>query len=95
MFAILTRVETDRVGLSDERTNPLSALLMESAGNPWDTYEQEESCVHSGGCVGRPPSRPFSRRMLSALAERMNRVQLRFSPSRPAWIDCLYRRPVS
>jgi hypothetical protein len=92
LFATLTRVETDRIGLSDERTNPLSALLMEWAGNPWGTYEQEESCVHCGGCVGRPPSPPLSRRMLSALAERMNRVQRRFSPSRPAWIHCLYRR---
>jgi len=95
LFAGLTRVGTDWVGRSDETTNPLSALLMDWAGNPWGTYVQEEPCVHCGSCVGRASPPGLSNRTLCALAERVNRLPRHFSPSRPAWIHCLYRRNVA
>jgi SAM-dependent methyltransferase len=95
LFTGLTRVGTDWVGRSDETTNPLSALLMDWAGNPWGTYVQEEPCVHCGSSVGRPSPPGLSSRMLCALAERVNRLQRHFSPSRAAWIHCLYRGNVA
>jgi len=93
LFAGLSRIDTDRVGRSDEVTNGFSALLMNWAGNPWGTYEQEEACIHCGGKVGPPPASAFPSRVLSAIAERMNRIQRsRFSSARPCWIHCLYRK---
>jgi hypothetical protein len=91
LFHGLRRVRTAWIGRTQDFTNPLSALLMEWSNLPWGTYEQDESCVACGGAIGEPPPRKPIERVLSAAAERLNRLQRRLSAERPCWIHCLYR----
>jgi SAM-dependent methyltransferase len=61
-------LEVSRVGVSTESTNALSARLMELAGNPYGTYEQEEPCVKCGASLGPPPERGIGARVLTRMA---------------------------
>ena len=36
---------------------PLSTLLLDLAGNPFGTYDQEEPCIHCGAKLKPPPRR--------------------------------------
>jgi SAM-dependent methyltransferase len=91
LFPGLTRVRTAWVGHTRWVTNALSAWLMELAGHPWGTYQQDERCIYCGQPVGEPRPRNLTRRVLSAAAERLNRLQRRFTPEQPCWIHCLYQ----
>ncbi len=44
LFPDLKCVTVEHVGTGDGRTNWLSALLMDFAGNPYGTYDQDEAC---------------------------------------------------
>lgn len=92
LFEGLEPSATDWIGLTREATNPLSAWLMEQAGNPWGTYTQDEPCIHCGQAIGDPPPRDLRARLLSAAGERLNRLQQRLSRPRPNWIHRSYRR---
>ena len=52
--------KTPFVGSTNDRTNPLSAWLMDIAGNPWGVYEQDEPCIHCGKRIS-PPDFPAFR----------------------------------
>jgi SAM-dependent methyltransferase len=88
------RVEqVSRVGLVGEATNALSAWLMDLAGNPYGTYEQEEPCVYCGSALGRPPPRSLGQKLLTKLAfwaralspasQRANWIHVQFVPNSP------------
>ena len=55
------------VGETSEGTNALSAWLMDLAGNPYGTYNQEEPCVHCGHRLLPPPPRTLPRKVLTRL----------------------------
>jgi SAM-dependent methyltransferase len=75
------------VGLNNGVTNPVSALLMDAAGNPWGTYGSEEACIHCGAGLAAPPAdRSFWMRLCSALAVRVNRFQMAFTRPHANWI---------
>jgi SAM-dependent methyltransferase len=93
LFAPLELIATSFVGCYADRTNKLAAALMDYGGNPWGSYDQEEPCMHCGAKLVAPARRSFVRRGSSALAERMNRIQRRFSAPRAHWIHLLYRKP--
>jgi len=59
---------TSFVGTSTEKTNALSVLLMDFAGNPYGAYDQEEPCIHCGRSLVQPPERNFSQKVLTKLA---------------------------
>ena len=86
LFGGLRVVARSFVGEDRDATNALSARLMDWAGNPWGTYDQGEGCVHCGARVVAPASRTVLSRVLSGVAERMNRVQSRFTSPHPTWI---------
>ena len=94
LFAGLIRVNTACIGRTSDATNAISARLMDLAGNPWGTYDQEEPCVHCGKAIGKPPPRNLRQRILSASAVRLNRLQKLITRVRPNWIHCVYRVPV-
>lgn len=81
------------VGETRERTNPLSAFLMDLAGNPWGTYSQKETCIYCGARIDPPASRSMFSRICSAAALRINRVQERFTPPHPIWIHLVLEKP--
>ena len=51
-----------------ERTNALSCLLMDWAGNPYGTYSQDEPCIHCGHPLTEPPARGIGARILTKFA---------------------------
>ncbi len=53
------------VGKNSEHTNALSSLLMDWAGNPYGTYEQDEPCIHCGSPLISPPPRNFCKKVLT------------------------------
>ena len=81
------------VGRRTEATNFVSAALMDLAGNPWGTYDQEEPCVHCGArLLPPPPGRPLAAKVCSALAARLNRLQARWTPPRGNWIHLVFSK---
>jgi len=83
---------TSFVGRTKERTNFVSAYLMEKAGNPWGTYEQDESCVHCGNQMIRPGDRTLFEGASARLASILNDVQSLFVPLRPIWIHMVFKK---
>lgn len=80
------------VGTTSERTNPLSAWLMDLAGNPWGVYDQDELCIHCGGQISPPPSRPLAKKLIAALAFKLYQLQSPFNPSHPNWIHMVFQK---
>ena len=85
---ILKRVEL--IGHTVERTNAVSALLMDLAGNPYGTYEQDEGCVHCGASLAPPRARGVLQRIAGAVGSRLTRIQQGFLSVRPIWIHALF-----
>ena len=85
-------ISTTYVGKIVERTNALSALLMDIAGNPWGTYEQEECCVSCGGEISSPRNYSLRSRALSKIASIINRAQNRFTRCSPIWIHMVFTK---
>jgi SAM-dependent methyltransferase len=81
--------EWSYVGKTRERTNFVSALLMDLAGNPFGTYDQEERCVHCGAQLIGPPRRSFPQKVATRIAWALSSVQQRFAPERPKWMHAL------
>lgn len=69
-----------------ERTNAISAFLLDLAGNPWGQYGPDESCVHCGAALLARPDRTPWGRLCSFLAVRVvDRLQPNPLPH-PKWI---------
>jgi len=85
--------EVSFVGTNNEATNPLSAYLMDLAGNPWGSYEQEEGCLHCGARLTPPAVRSPVSRICSAAALAINSLQSRFNASHANWIHILFTNP--
>lgn len=74
-------------------TNALSCLLMDLAGNPYGTYEQDEACVHCGGRLGRPAARTLVQKCLTRAAVYARRASAPLARPHPKWIHALFERP--
>jgi SAM-dependent methyltransferase len=85
-------IRSSLVGSTNERTNPFSTWLMNLAGNPWGTYEQDESCIHCGKQMSPTTSRHFAQNLIAAMALRLNRLQSRFNSTHPNWIHMVFRK---
>lgn len=93
LFPTLKAERTVLVGASQQRTNRLSALLNDWAGNPYGTYGQEEGCVHCGCKLEAPVRRTFWSRGCAAAAHYLNALQDRLQPRRANWVHILYSLP--
>ena len=89
LFALLPNLvptEVKFAGSSKSRTNWLSVLLMDLAGNPDGSYDQAEPCIY----CGKPMHRPRigrARRILASASARLVSLQHCFSAARPIWIQ--------
>jgi len=91
LFPELKPASTTYVGTMHERTNALSAFLMDLAGNPWGSYNQEEPCVFCGATMETPQiSAP--QRVCAHLAAQLNNLQSRLSVPKPIWIHTVFRK---
>ncbi len=93
LFSELTLAERSLVGRTRERTNPLSAWLMDQAGNPYGTYTQDEPCVHCNQALGEPAPRSFTQKLLTKAAFLGQRIQAPFVAERANWIHLRFERP--
>jgi hypothetical protein len=81
------------VGVSKSRTNGLSSLVMDWAGNPYGTYDQEEGCVYCGARLLPPPERTFRQRVLTRVACLLRQVQQPLVSPAPVWVHALFSKP--
>ncbi len=80
------------VGSNNERTNSLSAAMMDLAGNPYGSYGQEEPCIHCGASFTPPPERRFWQKVLTKTAFVAVTAQRQFVKPNPNWIHQLRRK---
>ena len=91
LFAGLTVGTVSFVETTKAATNSLSVFLMDLAGNPWGTYDQDEPCIHCGAELIRPSlERPLWSKVCSGVAGRLNAVQESFTPSHGNWIHVVF-----
>ncbi len=91
LFSGLRVVSKSLVGSTSEATNFLSAFLMDVAGNPWGTYDQDERCIHCGAKL-IPPDRNLWQRACSAMAVSINRAQTVWTRPHGNWIHLLFSK---
>jgi SAM-dependent methyltransferase len=89
LFPGLTWERETLVGSNLERTNPISAALLNFAGNPFGTWQQQEYCVHCGKPIGSPVLRNLSQRVATRAAFVLNRLQSKFINPQASWIHVL------
>jgi hypothetical protein len=82
----------DFVGWNRERTNAFSAFLMDFAGNPYGTYDQEEKCVHCGSELAPPGHRTPAQRLATLAGLTAMRAQSFLFPPQPTWIHILFSK---
>jgi SAM-dependent methyltransferase len=80
------------VGKSTDQTNSVSAALMDLAGNPYGTYEQDEPCIHCGAKLTPPPERKLPQKILTKMALWTRTATEVFSKPRGSWIHLLLAR---
>jgi ubiquinone/menaquinone biosynthesis C-methylase UbiE len=94
LFAEMEVDEISYVGESNERTTNVAAWLMDRAGNPYGTYEQEEPCVHCGARVTAPTMLSLPQRILAKLALWIDRAVLSSASPKARWIHVRFvKRP--
>jgi SAM-dependent methyltransferase len=81
---------TSFVGTDDSVTNPFSTMLMDWAGNPWGSYDQDEPCIHCGAALVAPNGRSAISRACSGIAVRLNRLQASMSRPHANWIHVVF-----
>jgi hypothetical protein len=92
LFDRLSPVQTEFVGRASSRTNFLSALLMDWGGNPWGTYDQEETCLYCGEKLIPPADQNFFEKLCTKTAFYFDTVQKPFISVKPNWIHILFRK---
>jgi len=93
LFAPLRCERVQLVGTTRSRTNALATLLMDIGGNPYGTYEQDETCIYCQASLTPPPAaRSILQRAASRLAILANQCQSHFVLESPNWIHVLFAR---
>lgn len=86
LFRCCTIESTSFVGSSSSRTNSFSAILMDLAGNPFGTYDQEEACIHCGERMLAPPERSPVQLVATKLAVWSRKVTDLLATTHGNWI---------
>jgi len=92
LFPGLAVASTTFVGTRKEGTNFLATFLMDLGGNPWGTYEQEESCIHCGKKLIRPAERSILRKAFAAAGHRLERAHHHFLTPTRNWIHLVFSK---
>ncbi len=92
LFSGLAMKTKSFVGSTRERTNAVSAVLMNLAGNPWGTYTQDEVCIHCGGVLVASKERSLFSKVCSGVAVRLDRLQMSFAQPHANWIHVVFSK---
>jgi SAM-dependent methyltransferase len=90
LFSGLPLISKSFVGTTKEATNPIATFLMDRAGNPWGTYDQDEPCIHCGAKLVPPRGRQIWQKVYSTMAFNLNRVQAIWERPRGNWIHVVF-----
>jgi ubiquinone/menaquinone biosynthesis C-methylase UbiE len=80
------------VGKNYERTNFLSKTLLDFAGNPYGTYDQEEECIHCKSKITGPMERDLLQKIDIKIAYILNIIQSVFIRPQPNWIHVRFKK---
>jgi len=92
LFPMCAVNEVSFVGETNAHTNFVSAFLMDLAGNPYGTYDQDEECVHCGKKLKRPPERTLPQKIFTRVAFYTRNFQKPFFKLHPNWIHILFQK---
>jgi len=92
LFSDLVTEKISFVGQNNQKTNFVSRLLMDIAGNPYGTYVQQEPCMHCGAALQPPPDRGVFQKVLTKCAFLIGRLQLRSTDANPNWVHVRFRK---
>lgn len=84
--------ERNFMGSETERTNALSAWLMDAAGNPWGAYGPEERCAFCGTALSAPPQVAIWQKALAKAGLVLSQIQTRLASPRPIWLHTVFER---
>lgn len=80
------------VGETTAVTTGLATRLLDYAGNPFGTYDQEEPCVHCDKPLGSPQMRTLAQRIATRFGTWMQQLAQRAEPPRGNWIHMQFRK---
>jgi SAM-dependent methyltransferase len=92
LFAGMREKELSLVWTNRDATNAVAVKLMDWAGNPFGTYDQDEPCIHCGHAFVPPGPLRFSQKLLARLATSLNRWEERRKPPQANWIHMLWEK---
>lgn len=92
LFPLFEIERINFVGTTRANTNWLSVALMDYAGNPYGTYDQEETCIFCGSKLGNPAKRNIAQLISTKLAFWVQAVGNLFVSPRGNWIHILFRK---
>ena len=95
LFQGCNNLKTTFAGSNNSQANWLSCLLMDLAGNPYGTYEQEEPCVYCGAHFLPPPERDLVKKVFSKAAYFAQRATQPLVNEHPNWIHILFEKRLS
>lgn len=95
LFVGCTVEKRSFVGSTAERTNVVSAVLMDFAGNPYGTWSQDEPCVHCSAPIGSARERNLLQKVATKAAYSITRAQQRLIAPHPNWIHLLLQPRVT
>lgn len=90
------RIEnTSFIGTNRSCTNTVSTALMDFAGNPYGTYDQEEPCIHCNKPLDPPPQRSLTQLLATKLAFWSRSTTELFSRPHGNWMHSLMSKNAS
>lgn len=92
LFAPLRIDAIEYIGKAPPGTNFLSALLMDFAGNPFGTYEQDEACCSCSKDIGVPVQRTVIQRIATRVATLLQRTQAVLNREHANWIHIRFSK---
>ena len=84
--------EVSFIGKTSARTNIASSALMDFAGNPYGTYNQEEPCIHCHNRLLPPLERNLLQKISTRLSFYINNIQRPFLREHGNWIHILFKK---
>lgn len=92
LFSACDVVTTSFVGRSNESTNAVSAFLMDLAGNPYGTYDQDESCIHCGRALEKPAERSLFQKLCTKAGFYTRSLSRPWKGEHPNWVHILFAK---
>lgn len=92
LFKGMQQTSITFVSKRKQRTNAISAFLMDLGGNPWGMYSQEEPCIQCGSKLVPPHTRNVMQKICSRLALQLNQVQNQFVSPTGNWVHIVFEK---